>query len=106
MLIGKATRADVDPLTLPPSATADPRGNSVGRLERDGGILLNRLGVVNDIIGVVRESLLTVVVLECEDEVTDELVVTSEDELEELGCKRITGGGEVGAYISIFSLLH
>ena len=96
MPIGKA---DVDPPTLPPSATADPRGNSVVRLER----LLNRLGVVNDIIGVVKESLLTVVVLECEDEVMDEVVVTSEDELEVLP---ITRGGEVGAYISIFSLLH
>ena len=58
ILMGNATRAEVDRAPSPPPIT-ELNGNSLERAERDGGrVLLNILGVVRDITGVVKESFL------------------------------------------------
>ena len=98
ILTGKATKADVDPIS---PRVDDPNGSSVAILESPGGKLLNKLGVVNDIMGVFKESVLIVVVVtSCEALVTvgcstGEL---SDSELgEDTGSPTlITGGGDDG----------
>ena len=97
ILTGKATSADAEPIS---PRVDDPNGSSVPILESPGGKLLNKLGVVNDIMGVFKESVLIVVVTSCEVLVivgcsTGEL---SDAELgEEIGSLTLTtGGGDDG----------
>ena len=85
----------MDPLPPPSPPMTELRGNSVGRPDKEGGRpLLKILGVVMDIMGVVRESFFAATVL---------VVAVADNE----GCClvddgtvsiSITGGGEVGAF--------
>ena len=95
ILTGKATRADVDPIS---PRVDDPNGSSVAMLESPGGKLLNKLGVVNDIMGVFKESVLIVVVTSCEVTIGCSTGELSDAELgEDTGSPTlITGGGDDG----------
>lgn len=53
MFTGNATRAEAEPMSLSP-------GTSAVKPDKPGWTLLNKLGVVRDMTGVVRESVLTV----------------------------------------------
>ena len=66
MLMGIATRADgmSPPLDPPPDALAgfmEPKGKSPMKLENRGGRLLSMLGVLSDMMGVLRDSAMEVV---------------------------------------------
>ena len=90
--MGNATRAEVD---MPPSPLiTELKGNSEGKPERGGIVLLNKLGVVSDIMGVVKESFLLVV------ERAAVAVSLATDCLSVLGGVSISikGGGVAGVY--------